>query len=89
MTIAAYIFASLLSSAAIGYLLVTDPKRARVFKQKLSIRLPRKPRVAWAIAFAPAIFLLAGGQTSAFLSWFGTMTVIGWLIALKRPGASA
>ncbi|MEM0928731.1 MAG: hypothetical protein AAGI89_05505 [Pseudomonadota bacterium] len=89
ITATIYICATLLSAAAIAYLLLTDPKRARVFKQKSIVSLPRKPRLAWVIVFSPAAVLLVAGQTSAFLAWFGTMTVVGWLMAMKRPGAGA
>ncbi|MEM9168355.1 MAG: hypothetical protein AAGC56_01775 [Pseudomonadota bacterium] len=86
MTSLLYFLAALaVSAAALWYLQRIDPKRARVFNRGAQGETPSRPRLAWGVGLAPGLILPALGELSAFLTWLGAITVVGWLIALKRP----
>lgn len=78
------------SATAIYFLRAIDEKRARTLKLKpanalFSVGSPGAARMfLWFGVVSPAIALLALAQYSAFLSWFGGVTVLGWIFALAR-----
>lgn len=54
-------------------------RRARVEHRRLTIVL------LWIGAFLPGLALFLSGQYSAFLSWSGAGTIIGWGLVVISP----
>jgi hypothetical protein len=75
--------AVLVSLAGLGYLAAFDPKRRRVFR--LPPRARRWAVPAWLLVLAPGAALLWAGDGAAFVVWLGAATVLGWLMASRRP----
>ena len=88
-TTISFLGALAISVAAVVYLLIIDEKRSRVFRIQRTIVLPRSKAAGWVAALAPGIALIAAGQLSAFLAWFGAVTVCAWMIASRPPKARA
>ncbi|NJS13306.1 MAG: hypothetical protein HC788_00400 [Sphingopyxis sp.] len=84
-TTTAFLLAIAVSVGGIAYLSAIDQKRTRVFELVRTSRLPRSKLAGWAIVLLPALGLLTSGHVSAFLAWFGALTVSAWLIASTRP----
>lgn len=85
MSLVSFVLASGFSLALIWILRASDPKLARVAKAS-RINLSSPVRTALAVCvFLPGAILLAIPQIGVFFSWFGALTVIGWLIALRPP----
>ena len=85
----AFVAALAVSIAGLSYLLLIDEKRQRVFRVERSLVLPRSKAAGWAIVLAPSACLVVIGQVSAFLAWFGAVTISAWLMAARRPGTKA
>ena len=84
-----FLLASAFSLALIWLLRASDEKLARTARTN-RIEIPSSVRTLVSIGvFLPGIVLLAIPQVGVFFSWFGTLTVLGWLIALRRPTAHA
>lgn len=88
-TTVSFLGALAVSVAAIAYLLIIDEKRSRVFRIQRATALPRSKAAGWIAAVAPGIALIAAGQLSAFLAWFGAVTVCAWMIVSRPPKARA
>lgn len=84
-TATAFFCALIFSVGGITYLMAIDPKRTRVFRVERAFTLPKSKAAGWVAVFLPAFCLLAVGHVSAFLAWFGALTVCAWLIASSRP----
>lgn len=85
ISLVSFVLASGLSLALIWVLRASDPKLARAAKvSRLDLSSPIRTALAVCV-FLPGAVLLAIPQIGVFFSWFGTLTVIGWLIALKPP----
>ena len=87
ISLISFVLASGFSLAIIWILRASDPKLARAAKvSRLDLSSPIRTALAVSV-FLPGAVLLAIPQVGVFFSWFGTITVVGWLIALKRPKA--
>lgn len=82
-----FYFAIALATSLLGvfYLLAIDEKRRRVLRTAQRIKIPRSTPTGWACVLLPGLILIFLGQISAFLAWFGAVTVCAWLIACKEP----
>ena len=80
-----FLIASIVSVGAIFLLRSTDDKRRRVFLGDRESSAPAVKAMGWAGVFVPGLILFGLQQYSAFLSWFGLITVAGWLIAARTP----
>ena len=75
--------ATAISTAALGHLASTDPKRRRVFHLPAPRR--RHAGAAWAATLTPgAIVAVVSGAGGLFV-WLGAVSVIGWALASARP----
>lgn len=77
--------ALVISLSAVMYLLAIDEKRRRVFRIAHRAKIPQSTLAGWAGILIPGLALIFLGQISAFLVWFGAVTVCAWLMARKRP----
>ncbi len=67
-------------------LLKTDRKRRRVFFRKAESEMSvAKISAGWLVTLMPGLVLLVAAQYSAFLSWIGCLTVVGWRLAARAP----
>lgn len=82
---AAFLCGLAVSIMGIAYLLSIDEKRRRVFRAGSASNLPRFKFGGWALVLLPALALISAGQISAFLAWFGAVTVCAWLIVSRAP----
>ncbi|MEL7022678.1 MAG: hypothetical protein AAGL69_02960 [Pseudomonadota bacterium] len=74
------------SAMALRVLTRTNPKRRRVYFSDSQRALSKgATRGLWLALFAPGVAMLFVGQYTAFLSWFGALGTVGWLIAVKPP----
>ena len=80
-----FLIALLVSVGAIFLLRATDDKRRRVFLGDRETSAPAVKAMGWVGVIAPGLILFGFQQYSAFLSWFGLITVVGWLIAARSP----
>ncbi len=90
MTLLSFLAACCLSGAGLAWLAAINPKRRRVYG--LPRRVGRGAWQAWGAAslvLLPGLALPALGQVAAFVLWLGAVTVMGWLIALRRPALAA
>lgn len=84
-----FLLSSSLSLALIWFLRASDPKLARTAKlNRMELSQVMRATLGAGVIL-PGAILLAIGHVGVFFSWFGTLTVIGWLIALKRPKSGA
>lgn len=62
-----------------------DPKRRRIagLSNRSGDRISR--RLIVAAVLLPGIVLAASGDAAAFLIWFGSCAIGGWLVAHLRP----
>lgn len=70
------------SLACLIYLRQSDPKRRRV----LSLPLWSKRRYvkqAWFLFFLPGAVLIYLHSFSAFIIWFASLSLLGWLIVIS------
>ena len=84
-TLFLFLIASIVSVFAVFLLRARDEKRLRVFGvvgDAVSLRLRAG---LWGVVLLPGVALLLLSQFSAFLSWFGLLTVAGWLLAAQGP----
>ena len=80
-----FVIASTFSLALVWILRASDKKLARIAKIN-RLKLSSIVRTVLAVGvFLPGAVLLAVPQVGVFFSWFGTLTVLGWLIAQRRP----
>ena len=80
-----FLSACAVSGLAIVYLLLIDDKRIRAFRLSRPRKLPAYKGAGWMLLLSPGLILPMTGQLSAFLSWFGAVTLLGWLVAMKQP----
>ncbi|MEM6680337.1 MAG: hypothetical protein AAF675_20930 [Pseudomonadota bacterium] len=71
------------STAALLYLRVTDPRRRRVFNLPPLDR--DRPLLAQAALWLPAVGLILLGNLAALVIWMGGIAVIGWAVAAATP----
>ncbi|GAB3273163.1 hypothetical protein GCM10027297_06230 [Parahaliea aestuarii] len=86
MSLILFLVASLLSGLGLAWLAAVNPKRRRVYG--LSRPAPVVPWQKWAMAvlvLLPGVLLVVFGQVAGFVLWLGAVTVIGWMVALRRP----
>jgi hypothetical protein len=69
------------SIALIGLLWRGDPKRRRVAGLPKLTDTSNKRRLMTAALLLPGVALAAAGDSAAFMIWFGSCAVGGWLIA--------
>lgn len=69
------------SIAIIALLWRGDPKRRRVVGLPDRGHSVIKRRIMLAMVLLPGMFLAAIGDAAAFLVWFGSCAIGGWLIA--------
>ncbi len=74
----------LVSFAALLYLRNSDPKLRRVYGLS-SWGTKRYVKQALFICLAPGIFLLLIACYSAFIMWFAAFSLVGWIVAWKKP----
>ncbi|MEM1051525.1 MAG: hypothetical protein AAGI28_05450 [Pseudomonadota bacterium] len=82
------IVATVISTVAIWLASQRNPKRRRSAGLK---KIATAPLVKWGlllVSITPGVALVALGNTSGFICWFAAITVIGWLVAVKRPSAA-
>lgn len=83
-----FLTATAVSCLGLVLLLRFNKKRQRVyFKGRPQRGSHTLTLGGWLLVLIPGVALLFLGQWSAFLSWFGGLTVIGWLVAVKKPTA--
>ncbi len=85
----AFAAALAVSITGLGYLLLIDEKRRRVFRVGRSFALPRSKVAGWLLVLVPGLCLVTIGQISAFLAWFGAVTICAWLMSARHPGTKA
>ncbi|WP_116367028.1 hypothetical protein [Parahaliea mediterranea] len=90
LTLLLFVAACLLSSLGFAWLAAVNPKRRRVY----GLARPAAPapwqKLAMALlVLAPGVLLLLCGQVAGFVLWLGAITVIGWVVALRRPPLTA
>ncbi len=71
------------SIAIIALLWRGDPKRRRIAGLGDSGQDQIKRRLMFAALLAPGVLLAASGGSAAFLIWFGSCAVGGWLITVS------
>lgn len=82
-----FLIASIVSVVAVFLLRARDEKRLRVLGAGGDVAAsPRVRAVLWIVVFLPGLALLLSSQFSAFLSWFGLLTVAGWLVSAQGAG---
>lgn len=82
-----FVLALLLTSLCLLVLGGTDSKRDPSLRgQHATSRRLRS--VLWTVALTPGVYYLLEQNGAYFLMWFGTATVIGWLVALGLPPPS-
>lgn len=84
-TFIVFLIATVVSVGAVFLLRSVDDKRRRIFFSDRERIPPAIRLLGWLGVFGPGIILFGFQQYSAFLSWFGMITVIGWLIAARAP----
>lgn len=78
------LFAAIAFSIAIIVLLWRgDPKRRRIAGLGNSGQDQIQRRLMFAALLAPGLLLAASGDSAAFLIWFGSCAVGGWLITVS------
>jgi hypothetical protein len=81
------LFAAIAFSLAIIVLLWRgDPKRRRVAGLQGSGHGAIRRRLMTAGVLLPGLTLAAAGDSPAFLVWFGSCAIGGWLVALQPSG---
>lgn len=80
------LIALLVSLLSLIYLCKTDPKRRRTYKRKLIVK-NRYQSLAWLICLLPGIILILLELYPAFVMWAAALTLIGWLVAIKKPSS--
>lgn len=89
MSLVTFLLAGCLSLVLVWLLRASDPKLARAAKLN-RMKLTPMMRATLAVGvFLPGAILLGIGHVGVFFNWLGTLTVIGWLIAVKRPRSAA
>lgn len=83
-----FLAATAVSLGGLWLLMKKDRKRQRVFFKTIETKANVVTPAAWIVTLVPGVVLLAGAQYSAFLSWIGGLTVVGWLIAARPPVAA-
>lgn len=84
MTLVLTVLAVLTSLTVLLLLRYNDPKRRRVLKRRHQ-RVKGRTVWLWSAAFIPGPILIGVGDVSAFLCWFASLTVIGWILAWHAP----
>lgn len=74
-----------ISSIGLMYLTHTDPKRRRAHRMPTSNRSTIAVVLAMLMVCSPLIWVLAIEHYGALCMWLAGITVIGWLMAWKRP----
>ncbi|MEM1138679.1 MAG: hypothetical protein AAGH45_02265 [Pseudomonadota bacterium] len=74
------------SLIALGYLIETDPKRRRAFREP-ALGHERYIVPPLALLVLPGGATLAAGTFGLFVLWFSTLTVVGWIMAALSPDA--
>lgn len=87
ITLLAFLGSVAISLGAVFVLRASDEKRHRVVDAAPSLRGVHSG-VLWIVMVSPGVGLLASSQYSAFLSWFGALTVLGWISAFRQPAHS-
>lgn len=64
---------------AFCYLAHINPKRRRIAKLSPLKAQSARAKFVWLIVALPGALLLWLGETSAFVSWLGAITLAGWL----------
>ena len=75
--------AAAISLAGLFYLLAINDKRRRSLGLPKHTSLPRSPMAGWGVFLAPGLALAAASMPSAFLVWFGGVTVSAWIISAR------
>lgn len=88
-TFVAFLIATAVSVASVFLLRATDEKRRRVFFGDRETFAPAVRAMGWGGIVLPGLVLLGMQHYSAFLSWFGLITVAGWLIAARAPQSNS
>ena len=78
-----FLIAGVVSIVGVVLLRARDEKRLRVFGIPGEAFSPLLRAGLWTVVLLPGAVLLLLSQFSAFLSWFGVLTVAGWLIAAQ------
>ncbi len=86
-TFVVFSIAMAVSVCAVFLLRSIDDKRRRIFFRDRERGAPAMRLLGWIGVLAPGLILFGSQQYSAFLSWFGMITVIGWLIAARAPSS--
>lgn len=85
-TTVAAIVGCVLSLPPLLWLAWRDPKRLRSLRRR-----PMRPAVSRGLVaillLVPGLLLAAGGLWPAFLIWFGSLAVGGWIFTLLLAGA--
>lgn len=79
------LLAVIISSIGMLYLAHTDPKRRRAHRLASAERTTAQVAMVTALVFSPLIWMLAIEHYGALCMWLAAITVVGWLIAWKRP----
>lgn len=69
------------SSVMILMLWHADPKRLRTAGRALGGDGTAKRRILAVATLLPGVLIASLGDSAAFLVWFGTCALVGWLIA--------
>lgn len=77
------------SIAMIALLWRGDPKRRRVAGLPDAGGSAARRRLMSAAVLLPGLTLAAAGDSSAFLVWFGSCAIGGWLVAQLPGGGTA
>lgn len=88
MTAAIYVFAIVVTLAALAHIASTDPKRRRVSGLP-ALEGSRRVRLMLFTALLPGILLAITGDGAGFVIWLGTTTIVGWGVAAMPPAQSA
>ncbi|MEM0955962.1 MAG: hypothetical protein AAGI24_17610 [Pseudomonadota bacterium] len=75
----------LVSGLSLGLLAARNSKRHRAHGIKPPPVLPYQ-NTLWLLALLPGLLMMLSGTFAALLVWLGGVTVLGWLLALRRPG---
>lgn len=86
MSTVATLLALTVSLVSLLYLRHVDAKRRRAF------HLPvwgtkRYSTQAWVLCLLPGLVLLGMAMYAAFIMWFAAFSLVGWIVALKKPVA--
>ena len=83
-----FLAATAVSLGGLWLLMKTDRKRQRVFFKTIETKASGVTLAAWIATLVPGAVLLTAAQYSAFLSWIGSLTVVGWILAARPPLAA-